>query len=139
MGRANPAWKKLREYFRRLGSCYSSVEFVHVALVEAREVIPFYDSAGVFDSRDLRCLEGIGNPDACTEAYNDYYRRVMPPPSTYIVDWSRRDDEFAVDFRVEGHGEWPRLCGIVSQVTGLKSKLRDRNGVHSSTNLISTT
>ena len=98
MGRANPAWKKLREYFRRLGSCYSSVEFVHVALVEAREVIPFYDSAGVFDSRDLRCLEGIGNPDACTEAYNDYYRRVMPPPSTYIVDWSRRDDEFAVDF-----------------------------------------
>ena len=42
-------WRMLGEYFRRVSLCKSRQEFLHVACVEIQPIIPFDETAGVFD------------------------------------------------------------------------------------------
>jgi len=99
-GDGEPApWPKVREYLLHASSYPTRREFMHTASVELQRLIPYDETAGVFDSSDGRNLEGIGKSDAVTAAYNDYYRTIRPPVSTWIVDWrSFGDLEYTTDF-----------------------------------------
>jgi DNA-binding CsgD family transcriptional regulator len=100
LGDCGPApWPKLREYLLRVGSYPTRREFMHAASVELQRLIPYDVTAGVFDGSDGRNLEGIGKSEAVTAAYNDYYRTIRPPVSTWIVDWrSFGGLEYTTDF-----------------------------------------
>jgi DNA-binding CsgD family transcriptional regulator len=92
-------WPRLREYLLRVSSCRTRTEFMHTASVEIQKLIPFDETAGIFDATDGRNLEGIGKRAEVTSAYNDYYRTIRPHPSTCIVDWRSFDGlEYTTDF-----------------------------------------
>jgi DNA-binding CsgD family transcriptional regulator len=72
---------------------------MHTASVELQGIIPFDETAGIFDTPSGKNLEGIGKSEAVTAAYNNYYRTKRPNFSTCIVDWRTFDGtEYAVDF-----------------------------------------
>ena len=91
-------WPKLREYLFQVGSYQTRQQFLHAACVEIHRLIPFDETAGVFDTSDGRNLDGIGKSDACTDAYNTYYRERRPRVSSWIVNWRCFDVEYTVDF-----------------------------------------
>jgi DNA-binding CsgD family transcriptional regulator len=91
-------WPKLREYLFQVSSYETRQQFLHAACVEINRLIPFDETAGVFDTSDGRNLDGIGKSDTCTNAYNNYYRRRRPPVSNWIVNWRSFDVEYTVDF-----------------------------------------
>ena len=92
-------WQKLCEYFFRLSSCRTRRELLHTACVEIQRLIPYDQTAGVFNTSDDRNIEGIGKTEACTAAYNTHYRTTIPPHSSPITDWQAfKACEFTDDF-----------------------------------------
>ena len=69
MDRKRVLWPKLREYFIRVSSCRSKNEFMHAACVEIQRIIPFDETAGIFDNSTSMNLEGTGKSVDCTLAY----------------------------------------------------------------------
>lgn len=92
------AWPKLRDYFFRLSNCTTRQELYHTSCVEIQQLIPYDETAGIFNSVDSVNIEGFGKSDACTAAYNSYYRAITPEHPSIITDWRNFDCEFTVDF-----------------------------------------
>jgi hypothetical protein len=89
----------LRDYFSRLGACRTRQELLHTACVEIQRVIPYDQTAGIFDASDQSSIDGFGKSDIVTTAYNSYYRTRKPLSLPSIVDWRRYGTiEFAADF-----------------------------------------
>jgi hypothetical protein len=79
-------WAKLRDFFFRLGSCKTRRELLYAASVEIQHLIPYDQTAGIFRASDGLNFEGVGKSEACTAAFNNYYRTKIPPHSTFITD-----------------------------------------------------
>ena len=77
---------------------------MHAACVEIQRIIPFDETAGIFDNSTSMNLEGTGKGVNCTLAYNNYYRKIVPKRPTCITDWRNYDGlEFAVDYMFPNH------------------------------------
>jgi DNA-binding CsgD family transcriptional regulator len=111
-------WRKLRDYFLQVSSCRSVEECMRAAVVEMQTIIPFDETAGIFDASNNFNYAGIGKSEACAAAYNSYYRTRRPPTHEPIIDWRNYDEEYVRDFlfpngmykalrcAVRGHATW---------------------------------
>ncbi|HET6450279.1 MAG TPA: helix-turn-helix transcriptional regulator [Spirochaetia bacterium] len=97
-------WPKLRDYLLCVSTCRTLEECMRAAVVGMHAVIPFDETTGIFRTSDNFNLAGIGHDDACTSAYNAYYRKVRPRTPQRLIDWYRLDGEFVRDFALPyGH------------------------------------
>jgi DNA-binding CsgD family transcriptional regulator len=90
---------------------------MRIACIEMQKVVPFDATTGIFRTHDSWNIAGVGK-EACQEVYNAYYRKRRPHIEESIVDWRKRDGEYAEDFqlpngmykslyvRVPGHSMW---------------------------------
>ncbi len=78
MGVERIPWPKLRDYLLRVSTCRSLKECMRAAVVEMQAIIPFDETTGIFNMSDNFNLAGIGKDEACTAAYNNYYRKIRP-------------------------------------------------------------
>jgi len=91
---------------------------MRAAVVEMQAIIPFDGTTGIFRMSDNFNLAGIGKDEACTAAFNGYYRKIRPPTPQPLIDWRTLDGEFVTDFQlphglykscrsaVDGHETW---------------------------------
>ncbi len=96
-------WPKLRDYLLQVSTCRSLEECMRTAVIGMQAIIPFDETTGIFNISDNFNLAGIGKDEACTKAYNSYYRKIRPVTLQPIIHWRNLDGEFVTDFQIP-HG-----------------------------------
>jgi DNA-binding CsgD family transcriptional regulator len=122
-------WSKLRDYLLRVSTCRSLEECMRAAVIEMQAVIPFDETTGIFRMSDNLNLCGIGHDQACTAAFNNYYRKIRPDTPQPIIDWQRMDGEFVTDFALPyGHYRACRssVAGHATWISVTRSRLAPR-------------
>ncbi len=98
VGSESTRWRKLRDYFLRVGSCPTWQECMRAACIDMLGIIPFDVTTGIMDMSDDTALEGFGQSADVQATYNRYYRKIRPRYPYPIIDWLTQDGEYVVDF-----------------------------------------